>query len=320
MDISYIILAYKLPEQLKLLVNALNSSNVYFYIHVDKKIQIAPFHEALSGFKNVYFLAEKEREHSIWGDIGTTKATINAMRKIIADKRTGHCVLLSGQDYPIKSNACIKSFFELGGADTDYISLFSLPNNSWAEEGGLGRLKYYKINLSFQAGDYVFLASIYDSAFYSLYTLKVIYHLLKRKKIRHLFKAFKKRKYNRFPKPYGGEHWCALSVNTVKSCVVYTDANSDFLKFHEDTFIPEEIYFHTLVMFLKGTQKAESIRPQITYANWSRENVVLPVTFSESDFEELKNLPPDKLFARKFDIGIDDKILRNLDDYREINS
>ncbi|MNR59552.1 hypothetical protein D3C85_1808260 [compost metagenome] len=46
--------------------------------------------------------------------------------------------------------------------------------------------------------------------------------------------------------------------------------------------------------------------------NWSRKNCDLPVTFTSSDFEELQD-NPEKLYARKFDIELDDEILNKID-------
>ena len=46
-DIVYIILAFDNPNQINRLISSLNSEFVFFYIHVDKKINQAPFEFAL---------------------------------------------------------------------------------------------------------------------------------------------------------------------------------------------------------------------------------------------------------------------------------
>ena len=109
MDINYIILAHKNPLQVKRLVEKLNTPDSFFYIHIDGSFKIEPFKMLLSTLKNVFFL--EKRENCAWGDIAIVKATITGLEQIIRDQRTGYCILLSGQDYPLKSNDRIQSFF-----------------------------------------------------------------------------------------------------------------------------------------------------------------------------------------------------------------
>ena len=59
-----------------------------------------------------------------------------------------------------------------------------------------------------------------------------------------------------------------------------------------------------------------AVKPTLTYTNWSRRGEILPVTFTRSDIDELKVARFGKLFARKFDIGVDEWILDQLDELR----
>ena len=63
--IAYMISAYTEPKSLQALVNALDMDDVDFYIHIDKKVEIAPFYKPLSNRKNVFFT--KHREKVSWG-------------------------------------------------------------------------------------------------------------------------------------------------------------------------------------------------------------------------------------------------------------
>src|ERR1700728_2180849 len=101
--INFILLVHKDPDQVRRLVDRLSSDESYFYIHVDKDVDISLFKKELEGLENVYFLENEQREYGTWVDIGIVEATINALKQILKDKREGYCVLLSGQDYPIKS-------------------------------------------------------------------------------------------------------------------------------------------------------------------------------------------------------------------------
>ncbi len=63
--LAYMISAYTEPESLVALVNALDSDKVDFYIHIDKKVEIAPFYKFLKNRTNVFFT--KYREKVNWG-------------------------------------------------------------------------------------------------------------------------------------------------------------------------------------------------------------------------------------------------------------
>lgn len=65
MNIAYCISAYKDEKQLLRLITALNSNTSYFFIHIDKKVNIKNFQEILRDYSNVFFL--KERYYIQWG-------------------------------------------------------------------------------------------------------------------------------------------------------------------------------------------------------------------------------------------------------------
>jgi hypothetical protein len=310
MEINYIILAHKQPQQLKRLVEKLNDIDCNFYIHIDKSVNILPFINELAHIKNVYFVSKDKREHSIWGDIGLVKATINAFTQIIADNRSGFCILLSGQDYPVKNNNHIQSFLENNPA-TNFISTFPFPHQGWAG-GGIPRLTHYKINMSFKSKDVVLIPSLFEKVFYAKRTIKNIISLLLSGKFTFIYKILRKRKEPQYVQPYGGEHWWALPINTVYYIMEFLEKHKDYYVYHKDSLLPEEMFFHSIVMHLFNHKKC-IIKPTLTYVNWERKNVILPVTFNANDFDELKMQPEDKLFARKFDIETDENILDLID-------
>lgn len=167
MELSYIILAHKNPAQLKRLVQRLYEKWTFFYIHIDRNINIYPFIKALSGLNNVEFLRDKERYPGIWGDIGIVKGTLAAMHKIIANGRSGYTILLSGQDYPLKKNKDILEFFKKN--ETNYIDTNPIEN-LWKKHG-IDRIEKYKINKSDQRGHFLLLPSIFDHDFYKVNTI-----------------------------------------------------------------------------------------------------------------------------------------------------
>lgn len=313
MEINYIILAHKNPSQLLRLVNTLNSTNCNFYIHIDKGTDINPFLEALVNIQNAFFLSDSQREHGTWGDIGIVKATIAMLSEIVKHKRNGYCVLMSGQDYPLRSNKFISDFFK-ENYGVNYIVTYPLPHMGWGPYGGLDRLNHYKTNLSKARLDFVQLPSIFEKVFYQKQTTAKLLKLLKKRKFGAILKVFIKRNFPSYLKPYGGSQWWALPIETVLDILAFTAAHPTYLSYHSDTLLPDEIFFHSILMHIKRDDRVVMIKRGITYVNWERENTLLPVTFAKEDIEELKAASQHNLFARKFDTATDTDILSFIDE------
>jgi hypothetical protein len=212
--INYIILVHKNPLQLIRLVNKLSESNVYFYIHIDKLVDSKPFLEAAKDISNIHFISDEKREEGVWCGIGLVKATINTLNQIITDDRKGYCILLSGQDYPIKNNLYIKTFL-LKNYGLNFIETFDIPTENWFHKG-MDRINNYKFNLSNKRGHFVILPSILQLEFYSLSTLKSIIKLILKNKLLFIFKLLFKRNHPNNISPKGGSAFWGLPIETVK--------------------------------------------------------------------------------------------------------
>ncbi|MCB2312378.1 beta-1,6-N-acetylglucosaminyltransferase [Clostridium tagluense] len=127
MKIAYLILTHKSSIQLTRLINTLNCEEVYFFIHVDKNSSDEFFYEVNNTFKtykNVFFI---DRSSCAWGEFGIVEATIEGIKRIIVSNiNIDYVVLLSGQDYPIKSNKYIKEFFTTNNGKC-FIHNFPIP-------------------------------------------------------------------------------------------------------------------------------------------------------------------------------------------------
>jgi hypothetical protein len=310
MEINYIILAHKNPEQLQRLIERLSAESSYFYIHIDKSVEIDPFLNPVVNFNNVFFIDNDKRENGIWGDFGIVAATLNALKQILNDKRSGYCVLLSGQDYPIKTNDDINLYFKRN-IGKDFIDIFPLPSKYWS----IDRITKYKFNLSGKKEDFVQIGSILESDFFTKKTFKKIYRLIKVGRFDFIFKIFKKRKYPNYIRPYGGSQWWVLTVSTVDKIIAFTTNHPDYVKYHTYSLLPDEMFFQSIVMYLMEKKNDIIIMPFLSYANWEKKNCDLPVTFTSADFEELSSQPNSKLFASKFDISNDEEILDKIDTF-----
>jgi len=308
MTINYIIVAHRNPRQFQRLVNRLNSEDVFFYVHIDKSVDDHPFKNKLTHLTNIFFLEDKERVITAWSNISFSRAILALLTKCCEKvQKDAYCVLLSGQDYPLRSNHDIYSFFR-SNYGTNYISIENVVDiwPRWKD-----RLERYNFHLPGERLDRG-LYPIVDSRCYSLRNAKDFIFLARRfgvkTPVRTLFKG--KRKSLCYPEPKGGSTWYALPVETVVEILGHLTKHPELLKYHSFSHVPDEILFHSLI---NGLKPSNEIKESTTYVNWSRKNVQLPVTFELSDLNDLLQLDKRYLFARKFDEAIDSDILDQLD-------
>jgi len=141
MKIVYIILAHRFPKQLARLVSRLDAPSVTFLVHIDGNTDDATHGEmvnAMLGHYNLFFLP---RHRCSWSGWGIVQATLEGLEQVI---RSGlspdYVVLLSGQDYPLRSPAEIELFFA-AHCGTSFIGVRQLPDYTWNWHGSLDRFR-----------------------------------------------------------------------------------------------------------------------------------------------------------------------------------
>src|SRR5579863_9285303 len=97
--IAALILAHQCPELLARLAKRLESYGAQCFIHVDAKVDIAPFEAECSGTNSTFV---KPRTKVTWGGFSMVEATITLLSAALSDTRFTHFVLISGDTYPIK--------------------------------------------------------------------------------------------------------------------------------------------------------------------------------------------------------------------------
>jgi alr4323 protein len=308
MQINYIILTHKSPTQLERLIAKLDDEEATFFVHIDLKTNIEQFKYLQK--ENVIFL--EDRVDVAWGDFSIVQATLNAMKSVVAHKNNGYTILLSGQDYPIKSKKEIKEYFSKN-QDFDFIDGTNIKETNW--HNYRRRTIARKINFS-SRGKYAVIFSVFDirslSDFCSFWynILKFVYFSPLKNYGKLFSHLFKKRKVP-FSTQYGGSAWWALRHSTIKKILDLIDERKEIVEYYRECLLPDEMIFQTLIHIIPNYDG--QTKDTINYANWERKNCSLPVVFDENDLEELLQQPSHKLFARKFDIeqkgtGILDRI------------
>lgn len=298
MKIAYIILAYKYPQQLKRLIEALRHVNVSFYLHIDRKVDSRPFHAVLNeaNSKDVFFVRDRVKVYLC--GFGVVQATLNAMRKIQETNTEGdldYVFLLSNQDYPLKTNDEIFGFLE-SNYGKEFISYTEMPTPIWFK-GGMNRIEEYHL-LDIRIGH----------------------------RLRQLARAIlPKRRFLDGFTPYGGASWWCLTYECIKYVLDFLRNNKEFVRFFKYVHIPEEMFFQTIILnspFANnafGKISGPELSDVLRYLRWSRESGGMhPEILKKEDLTVL--VQSDKLFARKFDMYEDSTILDLIDGRRSERS
>lgn len=277
MKIVYIILAHKYPTQLVRLVNRLYDEKYSFMIHIDLKanhnIYDFTFH-ALKHFENVFFL---KRHKVFWGDFSQVMITLEALEKIFEKEIDfDYIKLLSGQDYPIKSNKDIENLLN-NHSNQSFLEHFPLPNLWWLENGepngGLDRVNYLHVRIG-----------------------------------NHLVRTPIRRSIPERLNIFAGSAYWILSKHCASYIYDYIHLNPKIVDFFRSTGNPDEFFFQTLIM--NSPLKNSIINTDLTYTNWPA-YAAHPKILGQEDLEKLAE--SSCLFARKFDCKHDEKILDLLD-------
>lgn len=306
------------------MISRLDAPEARFYLNIDQPVALEPFLAALAHHPRCVFFTGDERLNTMWGHVNAVKAALVGIRHILADQRTGYTILLSGQDYPLKSTAYIQQFFtEHYG--TNFIECFALPvtpasattsihgglnraswiNPEYGSNGGLNRLRHYTFFLSTKREDNVSIPPLFSRDFITSGKFRYALGLLRRQPSSFL-RLLSRRKFPPELTPYAGSQWWALPHETVVFLDKYVQEKPYFLEFNRDTLLSDEIFFQTVV-----ANYFDHIGSPVTYVNFMRPTGPWPAMFTAADVTELTITPC--LYARKFDPAVDAAILDRLD-------
>jgi hypothetical protein len=280
MRIAYIVSAYKLPDQLARLVTTLDTETCHFFIHVDRKTDDAIYRRMvtrLAPLANVHFL---DRHRCYYGGFGHVRATLKGISEIFRRQLPfDYAILLTGQDYPIKSNHEIDAFLTQHDGRS-FLEHFPLPSEEWSFHG-LDRIELWHVRLG---GKYL--------------------RFRQRPGIRIR---------RRFPSnlhPFGGSaYWC-LSRESTEYVHRFLQQNRSYVRFFRYVNVPEEMFFHTII--LNSPLSESVVNDDLRYLEWRHPAVAGgPAVLTKDDFGKIVRSP--KLFARKFDMTQDSEVLDMID-------
>jgi hypothetical protein len=302
LKIAYIISAYKYPDQLIRLVQRLNTPSSVFLVHVDRRTDNKLYRQMVSGLDGLTNVVFLKRHRCHWGDFGHVRATLKGLAYLFNHKIDfDYLFLLTGQDYPIKSNAQIEALLQCAH-DKEFISYYPFPNPSWtATGGGMRRIELWHFR---------FIGSLpfrFLDAFMQLPSARQIRSKPKSAVYYLVNVFFNKRTFLEGMKPFGGPgYWCitracADFINT------FVSHNSNYVKFFKFVDIPDESFFHSIILNSPFSHNVVNDNLRCIDISEGRG----PRIWRTTDFERLAQSKA--LIARKFDGSVDSEILDLID-------
>lgn len=97
---AYLIIAHEKRDVLKRLVAAIDDERNDIYVHIDRKAKFDG-NELVVKYSNLYVLSD--RLDARWGDFSLVEVELLLMEKAVSKGKYAYLHLLSGVDYPIKS-------------------------------------------------------------------------------------------------------------------------------------------------------------------------------------------------------------------------
>lgn len=282
-------MAHKNPGQVYRLISRLNDGSSEFFVHIDKKVKPAPF-EILREFGEiVHFI---DRFDSKWGRLGLVRPFLCGMEAVKNTKRKfDRILLLSGQDYPIKSNEYINQFLK-NSPYSVFVNFFEIPNyEKWpgTDRGGWYRVdKYY-----------------FGNSWYEFFCSKSLNFL-------STYIPYFKRKIPNGMEPYAGQTWWNLDMYALNYILEYQAKHPEYIAFHKHTFVADELYIQMILANSKDQKLLKSIENnERRFTIWEKPNSAHPKVLLKTDLEDV--MASDDLFARKFDENVDEEIMNLID-------
>lgn len=285
--IAYLISAYTEPSTLENMIYLLNNSEVDFYIHVDKHVDINDFQSQLCKLPNVHFLKGDMRVDVYWGGYSQVKLQYNMIKEMLNSKIIYERVVnLTGTDYPIWSNDKLLEYF--GNVDKEYIIGFDVSR----EKGNKNNQKKY-----------IYIWKLDNISIFTNFLNKL-----------HIKKA---RNYNAlgYNIYFGSEYW-ALTYNCLKYLIEAYESDICLKRILKSSYVPSEAWIHTLffnskyrdkgIVISDGVYKGLSELSPLTYFVYKDAIKIL----DEKDYDDI--VQSRKPFARKIIVGKSKKLIDQL--------
>ncbi len=305
---AVLILAHKNVEQVSRLVAALKSENLDIFIHFDKKMMVTneEYSKIKEKNKNVYF--SKQRVSCMLDTWSLVEATYYLLKLAKSTSNYNYYLLLSGQDYPIKSVNIILNYLE-EQYPKPLIDCTPYDKNNWIAPGFSRCRNISMHNLVNKMTKRKWLKKL---LLIPVYCYEILTTMFYGRPINILKKAG--------CDLYGGSAWWVLPDECINLIISEIEEETEIIKAFRRKTTPEETFFQTMVMrsnlaYLVEVNDINCVAqncPTFAYfQDVDKPPTGHPYIFKIENYKKICDLP--NMFARKFDQDVDAEILDAID-------
>lgn len=285
---AFLLMTKDINEEFLNLVKALDSDKHTIFIHIDRKS--GDFNEDVVKNSLRYSTAVfVPRVDVTWGGFSIVKAELSLMRVANDYGKFNHFHLLSGEDFPVKSNEQIDNYFE-NHPDVNYLEISQRIPEQNQDRFRLRYQQYHFLQDKFigqrhNIFKYIDFASCYLQRFLGI------------DRTRHI-------------KIQSGAQWFSLNQKLIRYIVEH---EKWIIKHFKNTYCPDETFIQTLIADTEYMQTLynsgqENLRFVEFY--WKAKHNLTPRYLNVRDIHLIDNKK--YFFARKFSKEVSDVFLRNL--------
>jgi len=246
--VAYIVAAHGDLGQLERLLRRLDGPDTTLVVHVDRRAGDDAY-AAFSARTRDLDVHHLPRHLGFWGGFGVVRATLKGIRYLVdANDPYDYAVLLSGQDYPLRSAEEIRRTLARE-AGRSFMSHFRLPYAGWGARGGFDRVERW--------------------------------HLVWRTAL-HVSLPWRRRIPGGLAAYGGGRSWL-LERRAVEYVDTFVRENPSFVRFFEHTLHPSELFFQTIL--LNSPLAPTIVDDHRLFVRWRGGSS--PATLTLADAEEL---------------------------------
>jgi len=286
-------------------------------VHLDKKwtaINPDDVYNHVKEKRGIYFT--NKRISGTLSDYSLIEISLLLISKAQETNKYSYFILMSGQDYPVKSCNYISNFLDKY-YPLPFIDLFSYrqsedhikESGNWIYRTYFKKIRFgYVNNFLYTYIGSVVLRNIIKVPIYIIESIVTI-----------ILGSPKKQLSKRHMDMYCGSAWWILPDYIIQGILECVDKKDKLVNIIKNITTPEEIFFQTMLAHicqLHGIPSGMEYGPSMTAANFFNagrncEPSGHPFIYSEDDFNYIAQLPV--LFTRKFDLETNGKILDLID-------
>lgn len=283
---AYLIIAHNQFKLLNKLLRALDYKKNDIYIHIDLKAGTINEAEITQGveYSNVYFV---ERQNIVWGHFSQIACEMSLFSAAVNNGTYQYLHLISGVDFPIKSQQYIHDFFDKNQGK----EFIHFEGEEFPQEDREKVMCYYPLQ------KYIGNRKKDSSLLYCV-----------QRAIVNTEKALGFDRHKKNPiRFYKGANWVSITGEFAKYLMEHTD---EIYRIYQKSMCCDEIFLQTLFMNsdFKDNLYDKSFHNDYTmcmrYIDWNRGG---PYVFRTQDYDLL--MSSNMLFARKFDYELDHEIV-----------